>query len=285
MSFQWKDEWTTPALVGGASFLLGAAVSLFGKHIYDKRKYTILEATVQEDGQLTFNFPEKMDEVITNLHHEVSRLKAFDPQEMKEKVDELGYSVPADQVIREEVVQIDENGEEWINDMPIEEALEFYKMPDISAVKENAAKLAPIEAPTVEVNVFRNQDDDWDWEAEKRKRNPSKPYIIHKDEFFEENPDFDLKQHELTYYGGDGVLVDEYDTVVERPERVVGELKFGHGSQDPNVVYIRNVSQDTEFEVTLDDRAYSTVVLGETLDESFNHRELRHSAVPKFRRE
>lgn len=283
MDIQWRSEWNTPALVGGVTFLLGAAAGVVGKHIYDARKTAQQDAPV-EDGQMEFVWPtESIDTLevsVNNLHHEINRLTAVSNRELKDKVEVMGYSASLeDVVIREEamVPQPEPEEEEFINDMSAEEALEFYAAPDPPNVGNGS------QPATETVNVFRNEDSEWDWVAERRLRDPNKPYIIHKDEFFEEDPDFDFKQHQLTFYAGDETLVDEYETVVDRPERVVGKLRFGHGSGDPNVCYVRNVNQDTEYEILLDPGHYLIEVMGETIDETYVKGDLKHSAVPRFR--
>ena len=39
-------------------------------------------------------------------------------------------------------------------------------------------------------------------------------------------------------------------------------MNFGNQSDDPNVVYIRNNKRNADFEVVLDERSYTVVVLG-----------------------
>lgn len=106
-------------------------------------------------------------------------------------------------------------------------------------------------------------DDDWDAEAEEARRNPAFPYVITHDEFMENN--YEHPQHSLTYYAGDDVLVDERDEMIDDIESLIGTdnlTRFGSGSRDPNIVYIRNEKREADFEVALSKGKFSEEVMG-----------------------
>lgn len=130
-------------------------------------------------------------------------------------------------------------------------------------------------AETVE-NVFDKdepQDGGWDYEAEIARRRPEFPYVIHEDERHEKEG---YTHTELTYYAGDDVLTDSDDKPIEEIDKVVGAAnleKFGHGSGDKDVVFIRNDALELEVEVQRDEGSYSEVVHG-----------IKHSADPPRRR-
>lgn len=141
-------------------------------------------------------------------------------------------------------------------------------------------------APAPEVkNLFRDPPkgaavmDSWDWRAEKAKRSPDVPYIIHYDERHEFE---DYDEMTLTYFEKDNVLANERDEVIgegEERDSLVGEAnldQFGHGSNDPNVVYIRNDRLEMVIEVCLSHQAYATEVHGfEHTDYSRNLERMR----------
>ena len=128
-------------------------------------------------------------------------------------------------------------------------------------------------------SVFANVDDDWDYATEIAKRIPGQPYIVHRDEFFENEDDH--SQVTVTYYKGDNILCDTDDTPIYDPETYVGRvLEFGKGSQDPNVVYIRNDRVGIDYEVLLDHGYYQVEVLGQALADNFKADEVKHH---KFR--
>ena len=107
----------------------------------------------------------------------------------------------------------------------------------------------------------------WDYEKEVPKRSKNHPYVVHQDEF-NENPD-EYQQLTWTYYANDNVLADENDEQVSRPELIIGLdnlMKFGHGSDDSNVVFVRNERLEIDFEVCRLFKSYAVEVQG--LDDS-----------------
>lgn len=138
----------------------------------------------------------------------------------------------------------------------------------------------PFDEDEVEVNTVRNIfvsegiDSDWDYEKELANRDSTHPYILHQDEYM--NDEMGFTQSTLTYYDGDQILADEQDVPVYNHERVVGELKFGHGSNDPNVVYVRNENARAEYEILLFSGYFEREVLGLEADAEIDH-EIKHS--------
>ena len=121
-------------------------------------------------------------------------------------------------------------------------------------------RITPEDLTPEPVNVFFNHDDDWDYDLEMSQRTKTDPYIIHQDEFI--NDEMGFHQETVTYYQGDDTMTDEHDSPIYNYEDIMGELKFGHGSNDKNVVYIRNESLGMEWEVLLDQGYYSREKIG-----------------------
>lgn len=111
----------------------------------------------------------------------------------------------------------------------------------------------------VHTNVFEMADDGWDYAVEVANRDDDHPYIIHVDEFVGNEEDLD--QLTITYFEGDDIMVDDKEVPIYDHARLVGELKFGHGSGDPNVVYVRNVPHAVEYEIIRHTGHYSVEVL------------------------
>lgn len=135
------------------------------------------------------------------------------------------------------------------------------------------------------VNVFVEVDPNWNYEAELATRTKETPYVIHRDEFFGDEMGWE-NQSTLTWYVGDEVLTDEHDTVLTNPVQLIGMAmeKFGHGSGDPNVVYVRNEYLESEYEVLRDPGSYEITVLGGQVEDRMSQNDLRHSRSPgKFR--
>lgn len=119
-------------------------------------------------------------------------------------------------------------------------------------------------AETVVRNVFANDGvTDEIPEAEKRNRTEEAPYILTKDEFMENDTEY--TQSTVTYFAGDQVLIDSREDVIDDVDMTVGERnlsRFGYGSGDPNVLYVRNDRIGIEFEILLSRGKYSKEVAG-----------------------
>lgn len=114
-------------------------------------------------------------------------------------------------------------------------------------------------------NIFGAPKLDVDWELLKRDRTEEAPYVLTQDEYMA--GDLEYTQITLTYFAGDGVLVDERDDVIESSEadELVGDdnlRRFGLQSNDPNVVYVRNHVKELDIEITQHEGEYAKVVLG-----------------------
>lgn len=89
------------------------------------------------------------------------------------------------------------------------------------------------------------------------------PYVIDDLEYAMRNPAY--KTRELTYYEVDDVVVDNDDVVISSPEKLIGPdalLNFGVKSDDPDIVYIRNDQNMTQYEVARVHGSYDEIILG-----------------------
>ncbi len=135
---------------------------------------------------------------------------------------------------------------------------------------ETAAALQETVEGRTRDNVFAGRapvedEAEWDYAHEQaiRDANPDEPFIIHHDEYFENETEYE--QGTLTYYEGDDTLVDDKDMPVPDESSVVGDdalTAFGHGSKDKNVVYVRNYSLEMDFEIVRSNGKFSVEVLG-----------------------
>lgn len=153
---------------------------------------------------------------------------------------------------------------------------EVFQDPTVSGSDGPAEEAGSEEEAEVESVFDKDEPQEgqgWDYEAEVGRRRPEYPYVIHVDERYERDG---YTHTELTYYAGDDVLCDADDKPVEEIDKVVGVAnleKFGHGSGDKSVVFIRNDELKLEVEVTRDEGSFSEVVHG-----------IKHSADPPRRR-
>jgi len=249
-----KKEWVIPTMIGIASLAGGFA----GGYIYGKRKggVEMLEKLMEEHSEEIFetaiNVPEEQS--LAELSEEVSRIlhpsahKPGTPEEVAE-----GFYVPP---VEEETDEVDSNVIHLQVDEPVE----------------------PITA-----NVFDHNDPGWDWAEELPKREGAEYYILHRDEFM--NNEKDYAQETLTYYKGDDIVADQQDAPIYGYHGMMGELLFGHGSDDPLVVYIRNEHIRMEWEVLLHTGRFEVEVLGMDAEAEFEADDLKHSGHRKFRME
>jgi hypothetical protein len=164
--------------------------------------------------------------------------------------------------------------------------------PDIDQLvkdREERAKAKERERPTkppvpvwepnkVERDAIREANSkfpaEWDYEEELKRRG-DEPFVIHVDEF--KSNEHEYSQTTLTYYEKDDILFDDMQKdVINNMDDVVGLgnlLLFGHGSGDPNIVYVRNEGIDSDFEICLNPGSYA---------EEVHH--LKHSDEPGKRR-
>jgi hypothetical protein len=110
----------------------------------------------------------------------------------------------------------------------------------------------------------KDKDTGWSYPYELSQRRPNVPFIIHQDEFFGEESGF---QHvTYTYYAGDDVLADEDETVLNNRTTLIGPeehlTRFGHGSDDFNLLYIRNTHLELEIEIVRVPGSYEQEIQG-----------------------
>lgn len=116
--------------------------------------------------------------------------------------------------------------------------------------------------PENPVGTSKSMNARWNYEAELKSRSPESPYVIHQTEFTHSNLEY--SKVEYTYYAIDEMLIDNEDEQpVPHGSDVVGEdnLKFGHGSDDVNVVYVRNDRLEMDMLIHRIDSAYEEAVL------------------------
>lgn len=244
---QLRKDLVIPAITGAVSLAVGTAAGYF------------LRPRIEN-----FDFKKKVE----NLEEEVTQLH-FEFQEAKEQVQSMaGSAVAALRELRNEGRDI------------IDQVAEDMHRANVMA--NHPANGTNEDATTV--NIFPNETDHWDYEEEEANRqDPNVPYIIHVDEYFANEKGY--IQSTLQYYQGDNILCDEQDVPVYNPEKIVGKLEFGHGSNDPNVVYVRNEKLEAEWEVLRDHGHFQTEVLGQHVEERYEDGDLSHSSDRKFKRD
>ena len=252
-----ESKWFIPTVVGIAAsaggFLVGLRVG-YSTRLKDEKEYkTIVRETVVEE-QLDFEFDAQVDDLqrISDPEFRAEVAASRDRVMERDREDPNPRNDPADITVDHEFERI------------------------LAEEKEIQARVT---APLDEV-VFDTEFDHWDYNDEIPKRSKNKPHIIHRDEFWGE--ELGYSQSTLTYYAGDDILTDQEDTPIYGYKIVTGELQFGHGSNDPGVVFVRNDKQSAEYEVIRHEGSYSQTILGVAAEEDSEKNDLKHS-VRKFR--
>lgn len=187
------------------------------------------------------------------------------------------YSTPEEAV--EALIPKEEKSESLVAREAIE-ALRDYRGESETALEERQSPEASAPQTVIVNNIFRNppavdedDEDGWDYEAELRNRTEEAPYIITDEEYFSNEKDYD--QIALTYYEGDDVVADGSDIPMDDVSGILGDhnLRFGYGSKDHNMVYIRNDQKEAEYEIVRSGGKFAEEVMG-----------LQHSDRPRIRK-
>lgn len=121
---------------------------------------------------------------------------------------------------------------------------------------------SPLSVVPAREETVSDETQGWDYTKEIQNRSPNAPYVIHQDEF--KNSRTGYSQTTYTYYAEDDVLCDTDDIPLPHGDLVVGQdnLRFGHGTDDENVVFIRNDTLQIEAEICRVPKSYEQEVLG-----------------------
>lgn len=134
-------------------------------------------------------------------------------------------------------------------------------------VRDNRGEGTPPTPPTVIYDGGKDKNHGWNYAKELNARDPSVPYIIHQDEYTQNETEY--TQQEYRYFAEDEILVDEDNTVIFF-ENVLGSeeiLDWGHGADDIDVIHIRNDRLQVDAQVTRVAGSYEEEVAGLQNDE------------------
>lgn len=125
-------------------------------------------------------------------------------------------------------------------------------------------------APVADTDPFRRNvfsdppttDVDFAYADEIKGRTKDRPYIISEEEWNDNDPSHE--QVEMTYFEGDNIVSDPNDKPVALVEETIGSdnLRFGHRSNDNDIVYIRHDTYKLDMMIVRDERKYGEHVGG-----------------------
>jgi len=268
-----KNPKVAAAILIAASMAVGASLGVAGYFAMKKRLEKKYEVRLQEE----------IDEVRASYKRRVKRQEFSTPEEAAEAL--KVYQEGDDHAEHTHVKAIDLDRlspkERAAVSKAVENILGTKTDTELKVVRGAGGEPGYVETETetvVEENVFIEgrpiNPFEWDQEVELSKRDTESPYVISFEEFNENSTDWE--QNNLVYYEGDDVLADERDNPIPEIEATIGYdnlNRFGHGSQDPNVVYIRNERTEALFEVIRNEGKFADQVVG-----------FRHSDSPRKRR-
>lgn len=218
-------------ILGSFSFgvATGAVCGFIWGYKYDKSK---LRAEIYKEAE------EEMDEV---REHYRKLTIAREAQRIKE---------PVEKIVRERGYTSEE--ENWKEEVRESLPARHVEMPE---------RVLP---PPVPIVGEERSTHEWDYRTETARRNPKLPYVIHQNEFEQEVPGY--AKVEYSFYALDETLVDEDGSRISNVANTVGAEaleRFGHGSDDPNTVYVRNNRLQMHIVVQrIPDRSYEEDVEG-----------------------
>jgi hypothetical protein len=117
--------------------------------------------------------------------------------------------------------------------------------------------------PENPVGTSKSMNAGWNYETELETRSPEAPYVIHQNEY--EHSQLEYSKVVYTYWAVDDVVTDTEDNhPIPHGDIVVGldNLKFGHGSDDIDVVYVRNDRLDMDMQICRVNQSFEEEVLG-----------------------
>lgn len=191
------------------------------------------------------------------LEEEIRQTKAF--------YDNLNKPDPADlaaQLLEEEETASKHPYDTTSDSVP-QEVLERIAGSMAKAQAEMDEEAQP--TPDTPHNAFENPAPAWVQADEELERRNGVPFIISKEEYFENQWEFEEGQ--FVYYEGDDTLADSRDEPVLNQYEAVGVAAldgdhWGHGSEDPNIVYVCNEKMEMLFEIARSTKSFAEDVLG-----------------------
>ena len=270
-----QNKWVTHTGVGVLAFAAGVGVTMGIEYavkngLFEKAKHAIMNKTEEIVDEVV---PPKL--VIVETESEdlppADEPKGIDEDEIDILDPALELPKPDPKTITVDHVQMHRYNQLVDQYVPKDIAL------DVSLDHNEYHKNLERTEEYIRSNVFEQTVDGWNYADEVATRSPDRPYVIHRDEFWNEEKGYD--QSTLNYYAGDDIMTDSDDTPIYNYQNTVGELLFGHGSGENNVFFVRNEKLKSEYEIIRDMDSFSSVVLGMDLD---GRSDLKHS-TRKFR--
>jgi hypothetical protein len=224
--------------LGGAA--VGVAIGFF-------IGYRLNRAKIRAEA---FKQSEEEVDKIREMYRDSARIVREKP-ELDDVVEERGY------IVTDEVVERPTRPPVPVDDIP--------PGPTQERIQYGAP---PPKVPTIKLETGKSKNTGWEFDEEIATRSTERPYIIHQDEYQANESGY--KQEVLTWYAGDEVLTDEQEQPITNADELVDlnhMSRFGHGTDDFNVLFVRNDSISTEYEICRMPTSYEEEIAGLSNDE------------------
>ncbi len=104
----------------------------------------------------------------------------------------------------------------------------------------------------------------------KTKREAGDPYVISLNEFTDEHPEYDKISLKMF---SDGILIDDDERIFDEPEEYLGRSWtecFGIGSEDEDIVFVRNEGLAIDYEILRIEETYSEGFMGLVMNTGYS---------------
>lgn len=214
---------------------IGAAVGFYFGYKFNRAK---IYAEVYAESR------EEVDQIRQVYLEKTLENAGVDKPSPKEVVERLGYSLHVE--------------EEHSRPLPA----------PVPITSHERLKMEIKDLPESPKDTSKSMHEGWNYELELKSRTPEAPYVIHQNEYNHSNAEYSKVVY--TYYAIDDVVANSED---ERPvphaDAVIGwgNLKFGHGSDDADVVYVRNDPLEIDMQICRINQSFEEEVLGISRDD------------------
>lgn len=264
------SEWTVPALAATSGALLGVAAGVLLERELQKRKRKSEPAPevnphprlFDENGNPNFPQGEDSDETrVVITMDDAIRLREAE----RDREDPEGYR------------------HEWVDGPPhIPEVLAEKVASGVTPTDPRPENPMDPNPAGVPFNVLDSALERWNWDRETtyRDQNPEGPYPVHEEEFASADAGYHVEL--MLFYEADEFVCQEddpRDVMYDAPLKL-GDLRFGYGSTDPDVCYIRNPRLLTDFKITRMRESYEVAVMGLEAETEAEQDELAHMDRP-----
>lgn len=173
----------------------------------------------------------------------------------------IGYRFNKEK-IKAEAFKKSEAEVEMIREVYQQKMMAAEPKPSVEEVIEEKGYDRPLPAPVPGIVEPESTDAGWDYRKELANRVDGEPYVIHQNEFMSRDSNYTHVAY--TYYEGDDVLVDENNRPLPHADIIVGvnNLRFGVGTDDDDVVFVRNDRLERDMEICRTHDSYEEEVLG-----------------------